>query len=34
MKSRKLQKETARRDRRVLTDEFKRQAMQLLHERR
>ena len=34
MKSRKLQKETARRERRVFTEEFKRQAVQLLHERR
>ena len=34
MKSRKLQKERARRERRVFTDEFKRQAVQLLHERR
>lgn len=34
MKSRKPQRETPRRERRVFTEEFKRQAVQLLHERR
>ena len=34
MKSRKLPQPTPRRERRVFTEEFKRQAVQLMHERR
>jgi transposase len=34
MKSRSLQQATRRRERRVFTEEFKRQAVQLLYERR
>ena len=34
MKSRKQQHGTSQRERRAFTDEFKRQAVQLLHERR
>jgi transposase len=34
MKSRKQQSSPARRERRAFTEEFKRQAVQLLHERR